>query len=139
MATKNEIKAVSKEIAIAEVNKWLEFKKISSHKIEEKKDSIDELIQNIEDGLLVLNEDFSFTQTLKFPIGEGDVSIKTLTYKPRINVNKIKPYLQTVKPTDVDGRYSGYIAALTSQSLAIVDMIDTEDNSLARTFAGFFI
>ena len=129
---------ISKEIALQEVEKWLDYKKISESKKEARTESIDALVEAISDGYLVLNDDFSFVQTLKFPT-ENEMSFKQLTYKPRLKISTIHSHLQGVKASDGDSRICAYVAALTSLPKDLIKALDTEDYSIAQGIAIFFL
>src|ERR1700745_753597 len=94
---------VDAETAKAEIEKWLDNKKISPKKREIQKDTIETLVDAVSEGLLIVKEDFSLEQTLKFPT-DGEISIKKLEYKPRLKIETIHVHLQGVKPSDADGR-----------------------------------
>lgn len=128
--------ALSKELAIEEVNKWLDFKKVKEKKRVAYKDAIEGLADAISEGSLILNEDFTFTQTLDFPVG-ADKQFKTLNYKARIDVATIQKYMNGVSTGD--GRILATIAALSGQAKEVVSKMDTEDYSVASSVAIFFL
>jgi hypothetical protein len=132
---------VSKEVAELEVTKWLDFKKVSETKREANKESIKSLCEAVSDGSLTLNDDNKFIHKLKFPIenNEGIVTVSELKYKPRLTTKNVKPYLSSVKATDVDGRIMAYVCALTENSTNIIAEIDTEDYSVCQSIAIFFL
>jgi hypothetical protein len=129
---------VSIDVATEEVNKWLDYKKVNEKKREAYKDNIDALVQGVCDGILILNEDNTFTHNLQFPI-EGEMPIHKLDYKPRLKMSTVHNHLQGVKPSDGDGRVCAYIAALTSKPKAVVKDLDTEDYSIGQSIAIFFL
>ena len=132
---------VTRKVAESEVNKWLDYKKVKDKKRENLQDQIDVMVDAIIDGSLVLDQDFKFTHTLSFPIenAKGEVSIRSLTYKPRLSVKEINSRMKGVKANDADARVVGYIAALTDQPAAVLTSLETEDNSLSQAFATFFL
>lgn len=127
---------ISKEVATEEVNKWLDYKKVKSKKREAYKDAIESLSDAISEGALILNEDFSFTQNLDFPVG-SDKQIKSLEFKARVDVATIQKYMNGVSTGD--GRILATIAALSGQEKAVVSKLDTEDYSVASSVAIFFL
>lgn len=130
---------VDREVALSEVNTWLEKKKIFTETKERYKDQIDMLVEAIVNGALVFKDDtYEFVHTLCFPIGEGD-AIRDLTYRPRLNDKLIAPFLKGVKMDDVDGRMNGLIAALTKQNRAIIESMDTTDKKIANAIGIFFM
>ena len=132
---------VTRKVAESEVNKWLDHKKVKDKKRENLQDQIDVMVDAIIDGSLVLDQDFKFTHTLSFPIknANGEITVKSLTYKPRLSVKEINSRMKGVKANDADARVVGYIAALTDQPAAVLTSLDTEDNSLSQAFATFFL
>lgn len=129
---------VTREIAITEVESWLDYKKISEKKREVYKDNIDTLVDAVVEGFLTLQDDKSFVQTLRFDTG-GERPIKELTYKPRLKMSTIHSHLQGVKSTDADLRVCAYMAALTGNPKAVIQALDTEDYSIGQAIAIFFL
>lgn len=130
--------AVSKSVAIDDINRWLDAKRIREKKREQNKDLIDVLVEAVEDGILIVQEDNSLTMDLAFGIGEGE-SIKKLTFKPRLRIDEVKPHLERVKSSDGDGRLMAYVTALTGQPTKLIYSMDTSDQSLATSIALFFL
>jgi hypothetical protein len=126
------------EVATQEVEKWLDYKKISDNKRGVREENIKALIEGVSEGILVLNEDFSFTHTLKFQI-EGELPITKLSYKPRLKVASVHNHMQGVKASDGDGRVCAYVAALSSQPKEVIKHLDTEDYAIATAVAVFFL
>ena len=132
---------VTRKVAELEVNKWLDHKKVKDKKRENLQDQIDIMVDSIIDGSLVLDQDFKFTHQLSFPIenSNGETTVKSLTYKPRLSVKEINSRMKGIKANDPDARVVGYIAALTDQPRAVLTDLDTEDNAVAQAFATFFL
>jgi hypothetical protein len=132
-----EKKKIAREAAEAEVNSWLEYKKVNAKKREVYNENIEILIDAMYEGYLVLEEDKTFVQELRYPIGNNEV--KALRFKPRLKVSTAQVCLQGLKPGDAEGRICGYIAALTVQDRNIIRELDTEDFEIARSIAIFFL
>jgi uncharacterized protein YeaC (DUF1315 family) len=130
--------AVSKEQAAIEVDKWLDAKKISASQREEHADFVKALAEYISEGNLQLNDDNTFTHTLKWPIGLSE-DITELIYKFRLNPKQLKPYLSGVKAGDGNAMIYAHICALTSQNSGIITELDQEDIKIARSIAVFFV
>jgi hypothetical protein len=127
--------SVSIELASQEVEKWLDCKRISPRKREKFADSIENLIEGFQDGILTLNEESNeITHHLIFPDGET----KELVFKSQLNVGEIHNYLKQVKPGDGDGRVKAYISALTGKPSAIINRLDSEDYNVSAQVAVFF-
>jgi hypothetical protein len=131
---------IAREVAESEVTGWLDEKKVGTKKRELHKEHIENLIDSIMDGILVL-KDGEFIQTLKFPLkGEADSDgVATLKFKQRVKVETVQMHLQGVKANDNYGMINGYIAALTTQPKTLIKAMDTEDYSTAYGIAIFFM
>lgn len=133
-------KKIPLSTAEAEIEKWLDFKKVKERKRENLKENIDYMIDSICDGSLILRDDMHLVQKLSFPMKADDKdSITELVYKPRLQLREINVKMKGLKPTDADGRIVGYTRALTDQPAAVITNLDTEDNTLAQHITGFFL
>lgn len=132
---------VSKEVAQKDIESWLDFKQVSEKKRESNKDSIESLIEAISEGILSLSDDHKIIHKLKSPIEnkDGDVTVESLEYIPKLKVKNTISYLQGVKGTDVDGRLVAYVCALTSKPSSVIREMDTEDYSVSQSIAIFFL
>lgn len=129
---------VSREQAKQEVESWLDFKKIGEKKRESQEAQIESLVDAVAEGDLVLKEDKTFVQVLKFPT-QGDIPIKELEYKPRLSMMNIHSQLEGVKSSDGDGRVLAYVAALTGKAKQIIRNLDSEDYNVSQAIAIFFL
>jgi len=129
---------VSQEIARQDINKWLDYKKISPKRRDELKENIDKLVDNVSEGVLIVTDKFELTQDLLFPLGI-DGAIKKLTYKPRLKQIDISKKIQGNKGTDVGTYVRSYVCALTDQPAGIIGELDSEDYNIANSIAVFFI
>jgi hypothetical protein len=96
-------------------------------------------VNAIREGVLVLNEDKTFTHNLSLPISSGDTPIASLTYKPRLTVGAVHAAMQGVKADNADGRILAYVAALSGQPKGVIAHIDTEDYGVCQAIAIFFL
>lgn len=130
---------IAREVAQAEVDKWIEYKGFSERKIETNSDSVEKMVDAFEDGVLVLNpDDFEITQILRHQVG-GEIPIKQLVFRSRMKVSDIQMQFKGVKTSDTFGMIAAYIAALTKQPKAVITDLDTEDYAIASTIAVFFM
>lgn len=127
---------VSMDIAKNDVEKWLTFKKVNDKKREAFKVNIDAIAESISEGILILNEDFSFTHKLLFPIGE-EAKVSELKYKARLSVNELQNALSG--KSGMDARILATAAALSNQPKKVVESMDTEDYNVAGSIAVFFV
>lgn len=129
---------VSREVAVKDITEWLDVKKIKDAKRDSNKDSVDALIDAIECGVLVKNDDNTLVQELDFPT-EGDEPVTHLTFKPRLRVREVRAKTKNVKPSDIDGRLVAIISALTDQPSGVINALETNDYSVAQSIAVFFL
>lgn len=136
-----EKQKISTELAIKEVHKWLDFKKVDEKKREDSKDNIEALAHSISMGYLSLDKDFNFIQKLKFPIEADDKSIvaSELKYKPRLKMAEIESKTANIKATEFTALIRAYVSALTESNSGIIKQLDTEDNKVAQSIAIFFL
>lgn len=136
-----ESKKITREQAEAEVTAWLDKKKIFQSTRERLEDNVELLIDAIQEGTLVLNQDdWKFTHTLLHPFGSDEsAKITSLVYRSRLNDKLLKPCVQGVKANDADGRLLAYIAALTDQSRGLLESMDSVDKKIAMAIAVFFL
>lgn len=139
MSTPTASKPMPKGEAIKEINEWLDYKKVRPKKRETNEDSIEELVDAIECGDLIFDKD---TKELKLqlavPLGTNE-QIKELTFKARISVGEVHPYLKKIKTGDGDGRLLAYVKALTNETDILIESMDTGDQSLATCIVVFFL
>ena len=130
---------VNIEVATKEVNDWLDSKKVSDKDKELNQDQIDKLIDAVCNGYLVVNDDDTLSQTLKFPIKGEDSEIKELKYKNRVTVKEIQTQMTGTKSGDFIGMLTAYISAATVMPKAFLKNLDTQDWSLAQAIGVFFM
>lgn len=129
---------VARELAETEVTKWLDTKKVFESVRETYKESVDLLIEAMQNGVLVYNEsDNSFTHELLHPLN-NEQPVTELKYKGRLNDNDVRPYLKGVAAGDGDARLVSTIAALTGKAKGIISALDTSDRKITNAIATFF-
>lgn len=139
MAAAKQISKIPKEVAEAEIDKWLDYKKVRPSKRDDKKANIQTLVWAVMDGDLVLGEDFALTQKLLYPIS-NEISIAEIKYKARLDTKTISSYINgSLKQGDFLAMFLPYMCALTGQPKAIIQALDTEDYEIAQSIAIFFM
>lgn len=135
------------DVAEADINAWLDKKKVGEKTRETNKDYIETLIEAVSNGTLTLDKDdeksnkagtYKFKHTLLFPF-EGDAAKDSLEYECRINDRMMKPNLNGVKLGDGDGRFNALIATLTRQPRTLIEQLDTADKKIAMAIGIFFL
>ena len=131
---------VALEVAQAEVNKWLDYKKVSQEKRETYQNYISALVSGVQEGILSIDEENVITQKLIWPIKhqEGKGALESLSFRPRITVGAIHNHMNGVKADDADGRIKAYICALTNTPKALINALDTDDYGIPQAVAVFF-
>lgn len=137
---------VALEQAEKEVGHWLDRKRITARKrmSDGYKQAIETLVDAVTLGDISINEDGTISHQLIVPL-EGFAD--RLDYKARIltdDVNKIVKGLSRndgkgLSEKDGTDRVIATISALTSQSVGLIQKLDTEDNSIAQAIAIFFL
>lgn len=129
--------AITKEIATEEVNGWLDYKRVRPSKRQEKEDHVQGMIECVEDGIFVINEDFTITFNVLWPEEIGN--IKTLTFKPRISDREIDNYYKRLDKKSTTSFILARKAALTGINTTILMNMDTEDSTIADHITAFFL
>jgi hypothetical protein len=140
MSTKES--KVSRDAAEQDVSNWLDYRKMNDSKRESlQKDVIDPLIAAVEEGLLVVNDDFTLTQKFKFPIMDKDnaVDLSSVTYSARLQYRDVKRHLKNIKSDDGIGMIHAHRCGLTDQPMAKVELFDLSDLGIARIVASLFL
>jgi hypothetical protein len=130
---------IAREIAEKEFMQWFEAKKLPKNLLEKNSDDKEAIVNAIEEGKLVLNEDNTFVQKLSFPVSFGDTSINELTFKFRVQEGELAASMRGIKTEDLIGQISiCYVAVLTGQNKGIIRALDPSDSYLGKKIAAFF-
>lgn len=132
---------ISREAAEAELNGWLDAKKVfqTVREGDAGKQNIDDIIGFIMEGVLEVNTDGTLKHNLIFPLGENS-TVRELTYKQRLNDKMVQPYLKGVSPSDAFGVFLAYAAAATDQPKNILNALDSgTDRKVMQAIVFFFI
>lgn len=132
---------VSLDVATETIESWLDYKKIKPKKREAGKPYIDNLIDAVQAGSLILNDDHSLDLILDWPIGIGTSQpIEKLNFKARITQLDKDKASKGVLDKSVDGSILITICALTGQSANVIKNLDeSTDRSIADSIALFFL
>jgi len=131
---------VSREVAEADFQKWLDFKRVKEKKRVDSKQQEEELINAIEEGQLVVDTDFNLVLKLDFPLShEGTITVSELKFKPRITVGEINAKLKGVSQNSADDRIVAYVSALTNSSLSVINKLEVEDYRIASSIVIYFL
>lgn len=135
---------VGREIAEMEVNAWLDSKGINEKQRGEEGngESVEKLIEAVQDGTLSIDQEtFEITHSLRIPIenDEGETTISSLVYKPRLKVFELQKALKGTKGSDVDARLIAYISAFSGKPKGVIGGLDLIDYNIAQGIAIFFM
>lgn len=127
---------VSEEIAVKEVNEWLDFKKVSPEKRLRLSANIQAIINAVIDGTFIIDpQTKEITHKLKFPAATKS----EIKYKPRLTMGDLQSRLQNVRSGDLIGTNMAYLSALSGEAVGVFMNMDSEDSSLADGLAFFFM
>ena len=127
------------EQARAEVNGWLDHKKIDADTRNAQSAAIEKLAKYVSEGKIVIGDDKKMVVTLNFPIEVASKEIPTLTFKPRVTVGETKDKLAAVGVGDFDGKCMAYVQAATGMQQQVLDGLDSTDAALCSLIALFFM
>lgn len=129
---------VSREVAVIDVERWLDANKVWRKKREALDAMVSNLIEAVVEGLLVVNEDNTLTQHLSMPIG-NDGFVSDLKYKQRITSVDLDAARRIVKGDNFEDGITRCIMAFTGQPLNVVRMLDrATDLHIAESIVVFF-
>jgi len=126
---------MTKELAIEEIKKWLDFKRILPKEREEKQPQTDILVDAMQSGSLILNEDHSLTQILRFELE----TVKELTYKARLTVGEINAKLRGIDSSKAHDLLVAYVSVATGSPMGIIKQLDSNDYKVAQAINMFFL
>lgn len=130
--------ALSPEVAMQEVGRWLDHKRVSESKRQSNEEAIKVMAEEMAAGNLILDDQYNLVYSLRFPISAEQPTTK-LTFKPRLKLGTVYSHLQGVKPTDADGRLFAYAAALTGNPKEMIKNLDVDDWSMVQAVVVFFL
>tara|TARA_R110000822_G_scaffold123489_3_gene257895 strand:+ start:5474 stop:5917 length:444 start_codon:yes stop_codon:yes gene_type:complete len=145
---KNETRAISKEVAISELTKFLqkykrkEFRKgeLTEDKIE---DNFPDVIEAIQDGLIVFDDKNHPTLTLRFPIEtenkDKDLGIYVVNFRSRIKPSDKANIMDGLNIQTQQGKYIlKFMSYITGMSGNELDKLDTEDYDTINQICSVF-
>ena len=135
----SEVK-IDREHAQDDIERWADARRMSDKKKAANSETIESLVDAIEQGVLIVNEDFSLTQKFTFPIEntEGAIELGEIKFTPRLRYKSVKQYMKSIKQDDAMGMVHAHICALTSTPMGLIDSLDMTDLGLSRQIASLF-
>lgn len=129
---------VAKEVALKEVENWLDFNYIPQSEREEKRKDVEAIADAISTGLVVIDpETFDLKQILNCPV-KSDIETTELIYKSRLQTEEQQKQLRGVLTSDGMGMIFAYAAAATGKPKAFFGKLITADTKLMQKIVVFF-
>ncbi len=129
---------VSEDVALKEVNDWLNHHKVTPGNKKENISFIETIIENLRMGYLVLNADLTWTHTLITPI-DSEVSTTELTYN-RINLGKVNRKLENSRDKDDEmTRLNAYLSVSTNKPMKLIEGLSMRDKTIGSSIMVFFV
>jgi hypothetical protein len=131
---------ITREVAEKDFMGWFEAKKLPKNLLEKNAEDKESIINAIMEGVLVLDENNCFVQTLNFPVQiPNSEEIKELKFAFRVTEGVLAASLRGIKTDDLIGQMSlAYVSTLTGQPKSIIRSLDPSDSYLGKKIAAFF-
>jgi hypothetical protein len=125
---------VTEKQAQADILRWMNHKQFSLRKRKENAEWIGKLVAAVQDGDLIVNDDYRLVQQLRSTGG-------TLTFSERVPVKMFQDLLKSAKIEGEDGigRINTMAALATGKTLAEMQALDGEDKDLKDAITLFFL
>lgn len=135
---------ISEDVAIKDVDKFLNHRRFNDRKKEKNKEVIEALVDAVCDGILIVNQDeengeCTITQKLVFPPEvDGAPTVTALTYKPRIHNHEISSATKGIKVGDDSARGNAIIGVMTNTPRGVIAELELTDLGLASNIVGLY-
>jgi len=123
------------ETASQEIENWLNSKKIPQKRQQKQAVSVEALTDLIQEGTLIVNEDFTLTLKLNFP---ENIKMNELVFKHRISEFELAPNRKLVNSNDPQSGLVATAATLTNQLPTLIQKLDSIDLENVNHIAVFF-
>lgn len=131
---------VDKDTAKADVEKWLNAKRFPERKKAKYEEQINELIEMVQYGELVVSEDGKLTYKIQCPSEEADSPTQNIEFKNRISPKAVMLCLQKYKnPNSSHAQIIAHVSAASNLTTGQVEKLDTTDFSAISNIAVFFM
>lgn len=127
------------ETANKEFKRWAEAKRIPNKALQKHEEDAESIIEAIQYGYLMLDDDLNFVHKLAFPL-KGDTEVTELKYKFRVSKGELSASTRGLRADNLIGDMATcYISCLTDQPRGIIRALDSTDSGLAEHIAAFFL
>lgn len=130
---------VAPELAVQEVNRWLDYKRVKPTKRMVNAEYIQELVQGICYGDVTINANNHIIHKLNFPILDkgGAILFDKLEYVPNLTAQKVNECVSAAGNSQISMTIA-YGAALSGKAVAIIGLLDTTDLAILASVGVFF-
>lgn len=130
---------VAPEVAVQEVNRWLDYKRVKPTKRMVNAEYIQELVQGICYGDVTINANNHIIHKLNFPILDktGGILFDKLEYVPNLTAQKVNECVSAVGNSQISMTIA-YGAALSGKAVSIIGLLDTTDLAILASVGVFF-
>lgn len=130
---------MSLELATAEVDKWLDRKKLLPSRRNNARTTIENLAEAVQFGILAIKDDGTIIHTLQDPVTDtnGTPVLTELTYKARISTDEVLKAYGRLKNNTPDAQLIALIELLTGSSF--ITKLEVGDLSIAKSIGVFFM
>ncbi len=126
------------ETASNEFKRWAEAKRIPENAMKKHEEDSEAIIEALQNGYLMLDEENCFIHKLAFPLKNGEIS--ELKYKFRVSKGELSASVRGLRSDNLIGEMAiCYVSCLTDQQRGIIRAMDSTDSSLAEHIAAFFL
>ena len=127
---------ISEDIALQDFERWFDSKKLSGSYRKESYEVIEkQMVEAICDGNLIVNEDFTLTLKLAFPLTAPN-EVNELNFVHRIQTGTLQA--RTAWAKTQEQKLLATIAALTGVEGGVIRALDSSDYSRAGAIASYF-
>lgn len=128
---------IAKEIAQKDVSKWLDFQEISESNRTKHQASIDRIVEAVELGNVIINDDNTITQKLKHPLGEAKVS--AINFAASLTVGEINTQMNKATEDNAMSVPISYICAATGELKGVIVKMNNKDYKVSDSIILFFM
>lgn len=141
---------VPQEMAMEELQKWLDYKKTKVKLVKSDSDDVKddeavkantEIVEAIMAGDLIIDEDMNMRYKLTFPVKseEGTSALSELKLKPRLTAYEVQKATKGINKEEPFALFIGYIHVLSGEIKGLINKIDSTDFALLQKIVGYFL
>ena len=125
---------VNRDVAVQEINKWLDVRKVPEKRREELSGTVDVLVDAVVSGSLIVDK---ATGGLELTV--ESIDDKKLKFKPRIRAKELRVRVSKLSSAeDAMGMQIAYASALTDVTMAVLENLDMDEFKIVGAIVVFF-